>query len=811
MNIKLFFVFLFFSAFAYGQNHNIQGRVLSENLAPLEDVDVSTADGKFSVVTDASGFFRISFPYTYDALAVNRLGYAGRLIALDSLGGYGAVEIVLKADSEIQTVTVHGEKLNAAGSIKIDPKISTVIPSMNESLENILRTQPGVIGARNELSSQYSVRGGNYDENLVYVNGIEIYRPKLIRSGQQEGLSFVNPLMVSSVKFSAGGFESKYGDKMSSVLDVRYKKPSEFKAALSGSFLGASGFVQGTAFNKKLSHISSLRYKTNRFVLNTLDTEGDYKPTFIDFQSFLDYRINRDWNLNFLLNVSDNQYLFVPESRRTSFGTISRAFGIFVNFDGRENDRFTTATGALNLDWHPSNDISTSLAVSYTQADEYETYDIVGRYSLNELESDMTSDNVGDSILNLGIGKFIRHARNNLQTRIISLVHKGTYKFNDHYVSWGADWRTKQIYDQTEQWELLDSAGYSIPYNSDRILLNQSYHYQNDFLDHTVSAFVQDRFHFDWALSEFELITGMRLTYSFYSEELLFSPRMSAAYRPGYASRHTIRFSAGYYYQPPFYKSLKTFEGKLVENSSSQKSIHFLVADEFRFTALGRDLVLNAEMYYKVLRNQIPFEVDNVRIRYYADQRSNGYAAGMDFKISGEFVPGVDSWFSLSLLKTEENIINTGQGEDDGFGYIPRPTDQRVNAALFLQDYLPMNENFKVHLNLVYGTAFPFGPPEEGRAADTLRSPDYKRVDLGGSVVLLRGERLSNVSFLKNIESVWFTAEVFNLLHVRNTVSYNWLRVVPNSAAPLSDTYGQYATPNKLTSRMLNLKIQLRF
>lgn len=811
--MRIFFLSLFMSlgAFVTAQDIVLQGKFVNREGIPLQDVSISTQDGRYADESSRSGEFRFSFPASYTKVAVHRLGYRAQLLDVDSLLRTNEISIVMHSVSDIDEITVEADKLNAGGNIKIDPRISNVIPSANESLESILRTQAGVVGARSELSSQYAVRGGNFDENLVYVNGIEIYRPKLIRSGRQEGLSFVNPHMVSSVKFSAGGFQSKYGDNMSSVLDVQYKKPREFEASASVGMLGASGFVQGRNFSDRLSHISSIRYKTNRFVLNTLDTKGDYKPAFIDFQSYWNYRFNRRFNLNFLLNVSDNQYLFVPESKRTTFGTISKAYGIFVDFDGRENDRYSVYTGVLNADWHPSSNFTLSLAGSYTRADEYETYDIVGRYSLNELDNDLSSDNVGDSVLNIGNGKFIRHARNRLETDIFSIVHKASLKRGDHYLDWGFNWQLRHIYDKTEEWEMLDSAGYSVPYSNDEIILAESYRFDNRFNNQTASVYFQDKYNFQIAESEFETILGARLTHSVFSKEWLFSPRLSGAYKPAFAPAHIFRLAAGYYYRPPFYKALKTFDGQIVENSTSQQSIHLVVADEYYFRALGRDLILNFELYYKVLRNQIPFEVDNVRIRYYADQRSNGYAAGADMKISGEFVPGVDSWFSLSFLKTEEDIIDTGNGEDDGYGYIPRPTDQRLNAALFLQDYLPGNKNFKAHLNLVYGTPFPFGPPEEGRQADTLRSPDYKRVDLGASAVLLRGKQHKDNSLFRHIESIWFTAEVFNLLDVQNTVSFTWLRVVPNSALPLSAAYGQYATPNKLTSRMLNFKIQLRF
>ncbi len=811
MRILFLIILLSFANFVSAQNVVLQGKVTDEDGMPLEDATVSTQDGKYAVDCSRVGEFRLSMPKKYKLITVYRLGYEAQLLKTDSLLKEAYIHIKLLSLSNIEEVTIEGEKLNSSGNIKIDASISNIIPSINESVENIIRTQAGVVGARSQLSSQYAVRGGNYDENLVYVNGIEVYRPKLVRSGNQEGLSFLNPLMVSSVKFSAGGFESKYGDNMSSVLDVRYKKPRGFAASVSASFLGASAFIQNLNLKGRLSHISSLRYKTNRFVLNTLNTKGDYKPAFIDFQSYWNYKFKNNFNLNFLVNLSDNEYLFYPESRRTTFGTISKSYGIFVGYEGREKDRFSVYTGILNLDWHPQKNLMFSLAASYTHADEKEFYDIEALYSLNELEGDLSADNVGDSILNLGTGMLLKHARNKLKTDIYSLVHKASLKAENHYLQWGVNWKFRKIYDITEEWEMLDSAGYSIPYNNSSIMLYKSYAYKNRIENQMISAFFQDKYNFTLNTSEFETIFGARLTHSFFSKEWLFSPRASMAYRPDFAKKHTFRFATGYYYRPPFYKALKTFDGVLNFDSKSQKSIHFVLSDEYLFSALGRDLVLNVSLYYKILKDQIPFEVDNVSVKYYANQRSNGYAAGLDLRVSGEFVPGADSWFSLSLLKTEEDIKDIGNGNDDGYGYIPRPTDQFFNASLFLQDYLPTNKNFKAHLNFVYGSPFVFGPPEEGRHADTLRSTGYKRVDLGASVVLLRGKLHENRKFLRFFKSIWFTVEFFNLLDIENTVSYTWLRVVPNSAIPEADNFAQYATPNRLTSRMLNLKLQIKF
>ncbi len=796
---------------ATAQKISLTGRVISNNKTAIEEALVSTIDGKYSAKTSRKGNFKIAIPKKYKLISITRLGYHPLTLKIDSLIQVSDIEIIMASNSDIPEVEINAEKLNASGSVKIDAKISTVMPSVNEGVESIIRTQAGVVGARNEMSSQYAVRGGNYDENLVYVNGIEVYRPKLIRSGNQEGLSFLNPLMVSSIRFSAGGFESKYGDNMSSVLDVKYKKPRHYESSISAGLLGASAFLQNSHFGGKLTHISSIRYKTNRFILKTLDTKGDYRPAFIDFQSFWNYQITRKLKLSFLVNVSDNDYMFYPESRRTTFGTISKSYGIFVGYNGSEKDQFQVYTGVLNLSWYIKQNFTMSLATSYTRANEYEAFDIEARYSLNELDNDLSSDNVGDSTLNLGRGMLIKHARNKLITDRFSAVYKANLNADNHYISWGVDWKYNKIFDSTEEWEMIDSAGYSIPYNNKSIRLSKSHAYEHDLTQQNISAYLQDKYKISTRNSDIEAILGSRLTYDSFSEELLFSPRFSMAYYSDLMKKHTFRFATGVYYRPPFYKSLKTFDGTINYNSKSQKSIHFVLSDEYVFTAFDRKLILNMAVYYKLLRNQIPFEVDNVSIKYYANQISDGYAAGLDFRVTGEFVPGVDSWLSLSLLKTEEDIKDIGNGLDDGYGYIPRPTDQFFNAALFLQDYLPMNKKFKAHINLVYGTPFVFGPPELGRQADTLKSSSYKRVDVGASMVLLRNNENRKRPLFRYVKSIWLTVELFNLLDIQNTVSYSWLKVVPNTALPTNNFFGQYATPNKLTGRMINLKLQIKF
>jgi len=812
MKIKiLFFVLFIFSQNVFSQNIEVNGKVSDQFGKPISEVSVLTIDNKYHSITNSSGIYNITIPNTYKKIVFNKVG-AEIVVKYLKIGEVKQViNVELIADADIEAVSVSGLSLNSTGIISVDAKIADRIPSINDGIEALIKTQLGVVGSRNEMSSQYSVRGGNFDENLVYVNGIEIYRPQLIRSGEQEGLSFVNPMMVSSINFSAGGFSAKYGDKMSSVLDIKYKQPTEFGAAFSVSLLGASGYVQTASKDKRFRFISGLRYKSTKYMLNSLETSGEYNPSFIDFQSFLVYDISKTLDISLLGNFSDNNFNFIPESRRTNFGTINRAYGLYVAFNGQEIDRFYSYTSALTLNYHPTKNTNYAFILSGFRASESENFDIESGYSLNELNRDFSSDNAGDSTLNLGNGYFIKHARNALYIDVLSAQLKATHKKHNNTIHWGLKYKVESINDEIDEWEMLDSAGYSIPYNGENLILYKNIKAENYVLNNRFEAYFQNTALFNGLDGDFQLNTGLRASYNSYNDEILISPRISGAYKPASHSSTIYRFSSGVYNQPSFYKEMRLFDGTLVEQSKAQKSIHFVLGNDFQFMALGRKLLLKTEVYYKILQNIIPFELNNVRVKYYANQRANGYVAGIDTKISGEFVPGVDSWFSLSVMKTQEDVYDIGNGEDDGLGYLPRPTDQRVNASLFLQDYLPGNKMFKAHLNLIYGTGFTFWPPETSRETVIFRSPDYKRVDLGMSAVLLSEQKTSEKKVFKNIKSIWVTVEVLNLLKVDNTISYTWLTVVPNTTDPTISVYDSYAVPNHLTSRRFNIKLSVKF
>lgn len=812
MKLKILLVILIFYSYnSFAQFIEVKGTITDSESKPLTGASILTVDGKYNAVSNSDGTYFIKLPNTYNKLLFDFVSAELKIVYLDINKNSQVIDVKLEAGNEIEAVSVSGLNLNSSGIISVDAKIIDRMPSINDGIEALIKTQLGVIGSRNELSSQYSVRGGNFDENLVYVNGVEIYRPQLIRSGEQEGLSFVNPMMVSSVNFSAGGFSAMYGDKMSSVLDIKYKQPTEFNAAVSLSLLGASAYMENVSKNKKLRFIAGLRYKTTKYMLNSLETQGEYKPSFIDFQFYSVYQINNKLDISLLGNFSDNNFNFIPESRRTNFGTIDRAYGLYVVFNGQERDRFYSYASAVSMNYHPKKNANYSLVFSGLSASESETFDIESGYSLNELNRDIGSEGAGDSLLNLGNGYFINHARNYLNINVMSAQLRAAYSMYNNSLSWGLKYKAEYIDDKIDEWQMLDSADYSIPYNGNEIELYKSFKAENSITNNRLEAFVENTAFFNTLSGDFQLNTGIRASYSSRINEFLFSPRISAAYKPGNFRQTVFRFSAGIYSQPSFYKEMRKFDGSLVNNSLAQKSIHFVLGNDIRFNALGRNLLLKTEVYYKILDNIIPFEIDNVRVRYYADRRAKGYAAGIDTKISGEFVPGVDSWLSLSVMKTEENIFDNGTGLDDGLGYLPRASDQRVSAALFLQDYLPGHKNFKAHLNLLYGTGFSFWPPESGREKVIFTSPDYKRVDLGASAVLVSEEKTYKSTLLKNIKSLWLTVEVLNLLDVDNTISYIWLSVVPNTSMPFTKVYDTYAVPNHLTSRRFNLKLSIKF
>jgi hypothetical protein len=706
-------------------------------------------------------------------------------------------EIILQAtDLQLAEVVVTEQRLRNGNVTRLDPKYIGMMPdAATGGVEALIKTLPGV-STNNELSSQYTVRGGNFDENMVYVNDIEIYRPFLIRAGQQEGLSFINSDMVSTIEFSAGGFNAKYGDKMSSALDIKYRKPSEFRGSASMSLLGASAHFEDISLDGRLSHISGIRYKTNRYLLGSLDEKGEYNPEFIDFQTYITYQFSGKFNISFLGNVAQNQYRFIPETRETTFGTWQNPLNAKIYFSGQEIDDFKTYLGAISANYYPNLNLNLKLIASAFKTSEQETYDIQGQYYLNQLERNMSSEEFGDSILNLGVGTFINHARNYLEAEVFSLAHKGAYNSENHLLNWGVKFQHERFDDKMNEWIYRDSTGYSLPFSDSDALLYFSLNSQNKISSNRITGYFQDTWSVPVNSGDLYLNGGVRFNYWDFNDELLVSPRASLSYYPEWENKISFSLSAGMYHQSPFFKELKNRDGSINYNSRAQRSFQVVAGSDFVFTAWDRPFRFSTEAYYKWMYRLVPYKVENVQIRYMASEESKGYATGIDFNINGEFVSGVQSWASLSFMETKEDILN------DGFGYIRRPTDQWVNFSLFFQDYLPGNPSWKMQLSGFYGARLPIGPPNSERHEDVFEIPSYRRIDIGFSKVLISAANQPKNSFLKHINDMWISLEVFNLLDINNTISYFWV----------TSNYGdEFAVPNYLTNRKFNLKLTVKF
>ena len=832
MNRFLFFFSSFIiTSLAYGQNEAIVfGRVTDTTGIALELVNISVNGFPSGSVTDKEGKFEMKVRSGERlTLAVSFIGYETRLFSV-KLAPAERYELKVKLKStstELGTATIEDKETRQTTLNRIDPKLASEVPTSGEGVFALVKTFAGV-SSNNETSSQYNVRGGNYDENLIYVNDIEIYRPFLVRAGQQEGLSFVNSDLASSLLFSAGGFDAKYGDKMSSVLDITYKKPREFGGSVTASLLGAAVHLEGVTKNKRFTYLIGVRHRTNKYVLTSLDTKGAYQPQFTDVQTLLSYDVSTKFTLELLANYNRNKYTFVPQDRETDFGTINEALRLTVYFDGQEVNSFETGMGALAATWRPKTNLKLKFIASAFNSNEQETFDVSGEYWLDQLENNFGSDNLGEVKFNRGVGAYLHHARNYLSALVANAEHKGALTLRKSNLLWGVKYQHEYVNDELNEWNLIDSAGYSVPQQpADEINLKYVYKAINVLETNRYSGYVEQDWHFSDS-SNFSLHYGARFNYWDLNNQFLFSPRATLSYQPDWKKRNFLfRFSSGYYYQPPFYRVLRNLYGELNKNIKAQKSIHFVLGSDYNFTAWKRPFKLVAEVYYKYMDDLIPYEIDNVRIRYYANNSARGYATGLDLRVNGEFVPGIESWFSMSVMQTQEDIkddfyydrynsegekiipgytINNVATDSIRFepGYIPRPTDQRVNFSIYFQDYIPRVPSLKVHLNFLFGSGMPFGPPSYDRYKDTLRIPPYRRVDLGFSYQLL-GEKkklLGPKNPLNHVNSIWLSVEVFNLLQVNNTISYLWVADVSGR---------QYAIPNYLTARQLNVKLIARF
>jgi hypothetical protein len=812
----------------------------ARNDAPVDLATIYIKGSNVAVESNDNGRYRIEVPAeTEFELVFSRIGYkeTSKPVAPMPPRSRRQIDVSMApSDSDLEVI-VRESKLEEAGMIREDVTQLKLLPTTTGNLESVL---PHIAlgtssGSGGELSSQYNVRGGNYDENLVYVNDFEIYRPQLIRAGQQEGLSFPNIDLIRDLSFSSGGFEARYGDKMASVLDINYKRPDSLRGSVGLSFLGGSAHVEGSvgvgkSSYRKFRYLAGARYKSTRYLLGTLDVKGEYTPDFVDFQTYLTYDLNRNWQVGFLGNFNKSLYSFVPTERSTALGLINFALELFSVFEGQEIDDFTTSMGGLSLTYLPDrrrNPFFLKFLGSTFRSDENERFDIIGRYSLRQIESDLGSDNFGQVLAELGAGTQHQFVRNFLDINVVNFQHKGGVEFQlypedveatgSHFLQWSAKYQREMIDDLINEWERLDSAGYSLPYDPQEVFLFSVLKTQNDLSSNRFSAYVQDTY--TWrknSKAELRLSAGVRASYWDLNDELIITPRAQLLYKP-LAGKTDVsyRLSGGLFFQPPFYRELRRPDGTINDSLRSQKSAHIVAGMTLDFY-LGKKnpmkFRLITEAYYKSLWDLISYEIENVRIRYSGENDASGYVTGIDIRLNGEFVPGAESWINLSFLQARERLTGVqhlrreiGQQEAGEVKYVPRPSDQLMTLSVFFQDYLPKNENFKMHLNFTVGTGLPFGLRDNNRVfRNTYRFSPYHRVDIGFSLQLWDRERLSirPNHLLRFTRNTWLSLEVFNLMQVQNQAGNTWIKTVFNQ---------QYAIPNYLTSRRINLRLRIDF
>lgn len=774
----------------------IHGKVTDADNNPMEFVTVRVAGTAIGTTTGLEGEYQLSAAQQDTIkLVFTCIGYKEVERQLIDAKGDQTVNVRMYLSSkELSEVEVTEFKKQTgslqsidAGSYKLSPDVS------GGSIESLITTMAGV-SSSNEMSSQYSVRGGSYDENSVYINGIEVYRPLLITSGQQEGLSIINPDMVDKVSFSTGGFPAEYGDKMASVLDITYRQPEAFEGSVSGSLMGGSlSLGQST---RHFSQLHGVRYKRNTSLLSSMETKGEYDPNFFDYQTNLNYRINSKWQISFLGNIAINNYNFTPVNRTTNFGTAEDAKQFTVYFDGKEKDRFETYFGALTLRYRPSKSTDYTLLASGYLTNELVTYDISGEYWLDQAGTSGEGGIGGE----LGVGRYHEHARDRIKASVLSLAFRGNTSVAHHNISYGLTFNHENVYERSREWELRDSAGFSLPNTGETLEMIYSLTSRQDLSSNRLALFAQDTYRLNAASGYYSFNGGVRMSYWDFNKEFLISPRVSVGYVPAGNDHWAFRFATGLYYQSPFYKEFRMpIENgtmiKLNDEIKSQRSWQFILGADYTFRMFNRPFKLSGEAYYKALSNLIPYEVDNLKVVYDGVNSSSGFATGLDFKLFGQFVPGSDSWISFSLMKTQEDLNGVK---------VPRPNDQRYSFALYFTDYFPKFPKLKFSLRGIFADGLPTTAPRSSRDKGYFRTPAYKRVDIGFSYALLSplSEGQQRSGFLRHLKSVWLGLDCFNLFDISNVSSYYWVTDVNDI---------QYAVPNYLTRRQINVRLSIDF
>ncbi len=797
----------------------ITGIVLDESKSPLSNVNITS--GLRGTVTDNTGFYVLKviadkeINITFSHLGHEKVEIRGLILTTNETFAFNPIMKTFVVQIDSVEVTSSGTK-RVSAITTISPALVRTIPGANAGIENVLKLMPGVF-SNNELSTQYAVRGGNYDENLVYVNDIEVYRPYLIRSGQQEGLSFANSDMVQQLSFSAGGFQAKYGDKLSSVLDIHYKNPTDFALQIDASFLGGSATVETLSSNKNLSSITGIRYRNNSLLVNSQQTESTFNPSFGDLQSYLTYRFSSNFHLSFLGNLGLNEYRNEPRTRQTNFGTLTEPRALLVFYQGQEQNSYATALGALKADYFVNDSLKLKFITSMYHTVEEEYSDIIAQYELAEVETDLGSENLGEVTSSRGIGSQYNRTRNDLDALIFNMAHKGDFRNNGATVSWGVRYVHEDIRDQLRESEFIDSAGFFIrpplaefannepeePFNAP-LVSYEGVSARNATQTNRFSGYLQYGKKTNWQDINFYYNIGLRAQHWTLKGEnisktsrFILSPRAQFALKPNWKKDMLFRFATGLYQQPPSYRELRNASGEVQADLKAQKSLHLLMGNDYSFILWERPFTVVSEVYYKYLTDVNGYTLEDVRLRYSANNNAKAYAYGFDFRMYGAFVPGTESWVSLGYLKTKENRDNRG--------YISRPTDQRFKMGILFQDYVPNIPNLKMYLNLVYSTGVPGGSPSY---ADPYifqnRLRDYKRADLGISHIFADiNNRFPEDHWLHRFEELQLGFEIFNLFNNQNSITNTWVRDV--------DSKQQFAVPNYMTSRIFNLKLRMRF
>lgn len=776
---------------ARSQDFILQGKVTDEKENPIEFASVSCVSQGKVTFTSLKGNFSLNLR-SADSVVIrfSMIGYRTKTRVLRKPRGRQNMRVTLYTDvNTLNEVKVQGQKIQSGQTQELKAEDMKLAPSVGgNAVEELIQSQAGV-STHSELSSQYNVRGGSFDENCVYINNVEIFRPFLVRSGQQEGLSVINPDMVEKIGFSTGGFEAKYGDKMSSALDITYKRPKSFEASAAASLLGASAYIGFS--NSKIAWANSVRYKTNKYLLGSLQENGEYKPNFMDYQTYLSYTPDKKWQIDFIGNISDSHYNFYPKDRNTAFGTMQNVMNFKVFFDGQEKDLFRTYFGSLSISRMLTAKTKLSLIASAYSTKERETYDIQGQYWLTQTE---TSEN-------MAVGTYFEHARNYLDARVENVKLMLTSKVGKHNIEAALTMKREHVKENSIEYEMRDSAGYNIPNTGTDLHMIYSMR-ANNRLDATrMESYIQDTWRFtsgsDSAMTLYTLNYGLRMSHWNFNRETILSPRISIGIIPARFPNVTIRFATGLYYQAPFFKELRDTvthnhitSAELNRNIKSQRSIHFVAGYDYRFKSMNRPFRFSAEVYYKILQNLIPYSINNVKVVYYGDNVCSGHAAGLDLKLYGEFVPNADSWISLSVMNTQMKLNGKS---------LPLPTDQRWGVNLFFTDYFPGTDRWKMTLRLAFADGLPFSAPHREMERNSFRAPAYKRADIGMSYRLLDNENKSKKTLFKNI---WLGIDCLNLLGINNVNSYYWITDVSNQ---------QYAVPNYLTKRMVNGRILFEF